>query len=99
MKTKRREPLPIKSGDTLQKIVEQHVGTVDCEVVAAILQIDPEALPCAAYALLHSKRHFGESAVPELCPSALGEFFELLLACGIEVGLRLAGDGPDRWKN
>jgi hypothetical protein len=94
------EPLAsLESGDILQKIVERHDSTADCDTVSAILQIHPETLPCAAYVLLHNKGHLGESAVPELCPSALRELVELLLAVGIETGLRLAGEGNSRWKN
>jgi len=101
MKTAKREPL-IESEDSLQKFLDQHAGTADCEVVAAILQLHPEALPCATYVLLHGKGHAGVSAVPELCPKGLRELVELLLAVGIETGLRLAGagstDGLNRWK-
>jgi len=100
MKIESREPLrSIESGDVLQKIVDAHTGTVDCEVISAILQISPDALPTAAYVLLHSNEHAGKSAIPDLCPSGLREFFDLLLACGIEVGLRLSGEGSNKWKN
>jgi hypothetical protein len=102
MKTKNRELEPlvsIESGDKIQRIIERHLMTADCETISAILQIHPESLPCAAYVLLHSKDHLGESAVPGLCPSALRELVELLLAVGLEAGLRLGGDGSPTWRN
>jgi hypothetical protein len=96
-----REPLPIESGHSLQKIVERHASTIENDVVSAILQIDPESLPLAVYMLLHKEDHSGKSAVPDLCPSGLRDLFDLLLSCGVEIGLRLAGDGDGSqlWKN
>jgi hypothetical protein len=99
IKTELEPLISIESGDQIQKIVERHEQVADCDTISAILQIHPESLPCAAYVLLHSKDHLGESAVPGLCPSALRELVELLLAVGLEAGLRLAGEGSHRWKN
>lgn len=98
MKTELEPLVSLQSGDIVQRILERHEG-MDCEAVSAILQIHPETLPCVAYVLLHSRDHLGQSAVPDLCPGALKELVELLLAVGIEAGLRLSGEGSRRWKN
>jgi hypothetical protein len=89
----------VDSGDLLQKILERHVGTADCQTVSMILGISPDALPEATYCLLHSTDHVGESAVPKLCKDSLRELIDLLLAVGIETGLRLSGEGSNKWKN
>jgi hypothetical protein len=102
MKTARElEPLTsLEFGETIQKIVERHETVADCDTVSMILKIHPETIPCIAYILLHGKEHFGgESAVPGLCPTALRELVELLICCGIEVGLKLSGEGNKRWRN
>lgn len=87
-----------RDGDVLQKILERHAKTANCQMVSAILGINSDALPEVTYCLLHFPDHEGKSAVPDLCGDGLRGFFELVLACGIEVGMRLAGDGS-HWKN
>lgn len=74
-------------------------GPPTAETVSAILGISDDALPEATYCLLHFPDHEGKSAVPDLCNDGLRGFFELVLACGIEVGMRLAGEGSHRWTN
>ena len=88
-----------RDGDVLQKILERHAGTANCQMVSEILGINSDALPEATYCLLHFPDHEGKSAVPDLCGDGLRGFFELVLACGIEVGMRLAEDGSHRWEN
>jgi hypothetical protein len=99
MRIEKRELPPVEPSGTLQKILDRHSDTASCDVVSAVLQINSQALPSAVYALLHNEKHL-QSAVPELCSEGLRELVELLLACGIETGLRLAGEGQNtRWKN
>lgn len=88
-----------KDGDVLQKILERHAGATDYRTVSAILGISDDALSEATYCLLHFPDHEGKSAVPDLCSDGLRGFFELIIACGIEVGMRLAGEGSPRWEN
>lgn len=88
-----------RDGDVLQKILERHAGTADCRTVSAILGISDDALPEATYCLLHFPDHEGKSAVPDLCSDGLRGLFELIIACGIEVGMRLTREGSHRWTN
>ena len=92
----------IRSGDVLQRIVDRHILIADCQTISAILGINEDALPEAMYCLLHSTRHAGKSAIPDLCPDGVRGIFELLVSCGIAVGVQLAGEDkskPAIWKN